>query len=127
MVEPLANLLITARGLVRACLASRATVAASMVPAFDDAIQVSSLHSSRCLIRDLTCTLTNSANLMLLTQAMETMLAQILERLTASQLTDWGLDSSCNTSRKSTVVTSQTSFMISFCLLSWHIILPVVL
>ncbi len=51
MVEPLADLLITARGLAAACLASRATVSASMVPAFDDAIQACSLRSNRCLIQ----------------------------------------------------------------------------
>ena len=50
MVEPLADLLITARGLAAACLASRAAATASMVPAFDDAIQACSLRSSRHLI-----------------------------------------------------------------------------
>ena len=59
----------------------------------------------------------------LLLQAMETMLAQILERLTASQLKDWGLDSACNTSRKCTEVTRQASFMMSIPLLAWHIML----
>ena len=58
---------------------------------------------------------------MLLVQAMETMLAQILERLTASQPTDWGLDSLCNTSRRSTEVSRQDPFMISIPLLAWHI------
>ena len=39
MVEPLADLLITIRGLVDACLASKAAVSADMIPAFDDAVQ----------------------------------------------------------------------------------------
>ena len=46
-MEPLADLLITARGLVEACVASRAMLSAGMIPAFDDAIQACLQESTR--------------------------------------------------------------------------------
>lgn len=141
IAEPLADLLITARGLVKACLASRAMLSARMIPAFDDAIQACPSAQQLCqtnqnfeigagLCSFPVLTKWNTPHYQHLSdvakhdsQAMSAMLVQIIERLTASQLIDWGLDNSCSTSRRSTEVIYQDYSLGSVCSLSWDIIL----